>query len=47
MNNANGFRLRHHSRPREVQTVLGEWEQLDSGGWVRRVKRWEDDGVNP
>ena len=30
-------------RLREVQTELAEWDQLESGGWVRRMRRWEAD----
>lgn len=32
-------------RLREVQTELAEWDKLESGGWVRKVKKWNvDDG---
>ena len=28
-------------RCREVQTELAEWEEVESGGWVRRVREWD------
>ena len=31
-----------HARPAEVQTALAEWELVEPGCWVRKLRAWSE-----
>ncbi len=30
---------------RETQAELAEWVETESGGWIRKIKTWDEDGA--